>query len=72
MYDKAIVYIADGIHHKLHSPKKKNIKHVKFVALGDADTAAALQRNEITDRELSSLLLKRGLLYVNDRRDCSG
>lgn len=67
----AMVYIADGLLHKIERPKKKNLRHLKIAAKGDIETACAIERGEMTNSSLRTLLREKSLLYVNDRRDCS-
>ena len=46
---ESICFIADGKSRKLDSPKKKNIKHIRF-------TNSMIDLNDITDKKLRTLL----------------
>ena len=70
--ESAMVYIADGALRKLSRPKKKNLKHLRIVELSDPQLCRAIEGGELTDAALRALLKDKSLLYVNDRRDCSG
>lgn len=47
--DGGFVYVADGKERKLESPKRKNIKHVRF-------TESEIELSELTDRKLRQTL----------------
>ena len=51
--DKNYCFIADGKSRKLSSPKRKNIKHLRF-------TNSVIELNEITDKKLRAALKEFG------------
>ena len=65
--DEAHVLIADGLSHKLHHPKKKNVKHVKArPAL--MDMRQAWPSGHMLDSDLRSFLNDNG--YGMERPLC--
>ncbi len=52
-FDKDHCFIADGKSRKLSSPKRKNIKHLRF-------TNSVIELNEITDKKLRAALKEFG------------
>ena len=45
-----MVYIADGRLHKVQSPKKKKLMHLKFIAAADTDTVSLIDGGRLTNR----------------------
>ncbi len=57
--DEAFVVVADGLTHKLHHPKKKNIKHVRPKPV-KMDLQQSFPSGHMLDSDLRSFLENHG------------
>jgi len=56
MLDECFVFIADGRTRKVSTPKKKKIKHLKFIEAPDSIILESLKKNNLTNSMLRKTL----------------
>ncbi len=59
--ENGMAYIANGRRRRIQNPKKKSVKHLQVLQMCDEQTAALLQRGEVTNRILRKTISPNGV-----------